>query len=173
MHFVEYAKFQVNVREFLDAEGLQGLLVGSPPSCVKCGGSWDADGLCQGCEASLGEQDQPWTSDEPCDCCGTLVSGDRHHTSGYNHASPARTRGWFAICDNCVTYIAEGCLDDQNMAEVESTRGKAEEAVAEGDIFVEPPDENGDMRVSDGNGNLVEVYAAGSTEWWDWIDEFV
>lgn len=172
MHYAEYAIYEHNIHEFFKDQGITHLSVGNPPRCIQCGGQWSSDGeYCLKCSETSESQNEPWFSWTPCDCCGDPQGGNRHHASGWNTEKRDRNTQWFVICETCAYYVEYGCLDDLAMEEVETTRAKAEPYEAD-NLTIEPPDEEGKMRVTDEHGNMVDVYEPGDTEWWEWIEHF-
>lgn len=89
----EYENYQSSVAHFFESEGITNL--------------------------SCGKNCEPYFSWSSCDCCGSLLGGDRHDVTGWNPT--AKEVQEYSVCSNCVYYAEYGQLDDQTMLEIEAS----------------------------------------------------
>lgn len=98
MNKQEYKEYQEAVAEFFEREGI---------NCL----SYDTDEYPDGCV-------EPHFSWSACDCCGSILGGDREICSGYNPTTGEIQKG-YSVCSDCVYYVEYGRLDDMTMLEIE------------------------------------------------------
>lgn len=86
----QYRRYEANVREFFEREGIENL---------------------------SGEPDQEgFFSWSPCDCCGSDLGGNREHATGYNRTTNQVQE--YVVCVDCIYYAEYGRLDDTTMDEM-------------------------------------------------------
>lgn len=69
------------------------------------------------CMSSKEQEQEPYFSSWPCDCCGSPLRGNRQDYIAYN---PKRKeiQGSYSICIDCIYYNEYGHLDDLTMLEM-------------------------------------------------------
>ena len=63
------------------------------------------------------DNDEPFFSSQPCDCCGTTLGGNRIKASGFNAETNEVEE--YEICIDCEYFAEYGKLDDQTMMNLE------------------------------------------------------
>jgi len=99
----EYKGYQERVSKFFEREGINNLSL-------------------------AGGVEESFFSSRSCDCCGSLLGGDRWPVSGWNAHS--KEIYCYDICPDCRYYAEYGQLDDMQMLEME----EQEAARLEGEI---------------------------------------
>jgi len=90
MPATEYANYEKSVSAFFESEGIN-------------------------CLTTAGEPDEfSWN---PCDCCGSVLGGERYTASGYNPTT-REVQSDYVICVDCAYYSEYGQLDDTTMMDV-------------------------------------------------------
>jgi hypothetical protein len=114
----QYRRYEANVREFFEREGITHLSTGHP-ECPECGAEWDDRDQCPNGHGSRDLWNEPYCSSHGCDCCG---SADQQNLEvawgidGNRLDNPAC--GPFEVCQDCSYYAAYGRLDDTTMDEM-------------------------------------------------------
>lgn len=103
----EYNEYEKSVSKFFEREGLNNLTVEIGEDC---------DHKCIICGELVGCD--PWFSWRACECCGSILGGDRYHATGYN---PKTKEAYcYEVCVDCIYYVEYGQLDDMQMLEIEA-----------------------------------------------------
>jgi hypothetical protein len=87
----EYKEYEYNVEQFMFLNGLDNL-------------------------TRIDNEQEPYFSWMPCECCGSRLGGDRIDASGYSKSKVAYE---FSICTDCEYYAEYGQLDDMTMLDME------------------------------------------------------
>lgn len=83
----EYAQFESTFTAFMEAEGRDNL--------------------------SSANDEEPYFSWHPCDCCRRPLGGMRYEANGYNPTTKEVQE--YKVCEDCLYYSEYGQLDDQTM----------------------------------------------------------
>lgn len=80
-------EFEASVKRFFDLEGVTSLSI------------LEGD-----------DNQEPYFSWRPCECCGSRLGGDRYDTNGYNPETKEIYE--YTVCNDCILYIYNGDLPD-------------------------------------------------------------
>jgi len=64
------------------------------------------------------ENNDPWFSGRPCECCQSALGGMREHMHAIEEESQIQVE--YTICEDCVYYLNYGRLDDTTMLRIET-----------------------------------------------------
>lgn len=95
MNRKEYKEYREAVKDFFETEGITGL-------------------------SRRDMESESYFSSASCDCCGTLLAGDRLQCSGYNPRTMLTVED-YEICPDCYYYAEYGQLNDMTMMEIEDS----------------------------------------------------
>jgi hypothetical protein len=97
MRTINPTEWKARVDRYL--EGLTAVSSGACPGCDSCGLAADAS------DEELDEAGEPGFSWSPCECCGSLLGGDRHPAHGVSEKHGILHLG---VCTDCLFYVNYG-----------------------------------------------------------------
>jgi len=94
MNKTEYKQYENKVADFMEGEGITNLSTIS-----------DENGNVE-----------PYFSWSSCDCCGSMLGGNRYDCNGWNPR--VKEIQEYTVCADCVYYAEYGQLDDMTMMDI-------------------------------------------------------